>query len=354
MSTPGTSRFPSTGTPGAAPRLRPGTPVVMRPGGAVQCGTDPRWALILEGLTPAEASWLRDLTERRHVTPGQSAARRGVHPGRRDLILDVLTRAGMLVPPAPAGRTVVAPGDGTADARTLGMLRVDGAGRETLADRAAATVALAGLGRIGAALALLLTAAGVGRLVLHDPQPVQTTDLGLGAYAEGDVGDPRDAALARLLARRSAALDVQVNGDAEPDVAVVVESRAALPARFTRLMSTAVPHLSVVAREADVTVGPLVRPGRSACVACLDADRADQDRDWHLIAAQLRQGPEQLHEATLTALATATAAGQVLAQVDGHRPTAVGSCLEIALPECLPRVRKVDPHPRCGCLVLAP
>ncbi|MBE1874691.1 ThiF family adenylyltransferase [Myceligenerans pegani] len=352
MSAP--AAHPSPTASRSALRLRPGTPVVMRSGGAVQCGTDPRWALVLDGLSRAEASWLRDLTDRRHVTPARSAARRGVAPERRDLILDVLANAGMLVPPSPAGRTVVAPGDGTADARTLGMLRVDGAGLVTLADRAAATVALAGLGRIGAALALILSAAGVGHLVLRDPRPVQTTDVGLGAHTEHDVGEPRDVALARLLASRTPALDVRVDGDGEPDVAVVVESRAALPARFTRMMSAAVPHLSVVAREADVTVGPLVLPGRSACVGCLDALRADQDRDWHLVAAQLRQAPEQPHEAALTALAAATAACQVLAQLDGHRPAAVGTCLEIALPDCLPRVRRFDPHPRCGCLTLAP
>ncbi|MBO0608498.1 ThiF family adenylyltransferase [Myceligenerans salitolerans] len=354
MSTSRTGRPASLPSPRAALRLRPGTPVVMRSDGAVQCGADPRWALVLDGLSPAETSWLRDLSDRRHVTPEQSATRRGVAPARRELILDVLARAGMLVPPAPARRTSLAPGEAAADARVLGTLRTDGAGLATLAGRGAATVALAGLGRIGAAIALLVAAAGVGRLVLHDPQPVQTTDVGLGAYGEQDVGDPRDVALARLLNRRSPPPDIQVNGDAEPDVAVVVESRAALPARFTRLMSAAVPHLSVVAREADVAVGPLVRPGRSACVACLDAERADQDRDWPLVAAQLRQGPEQLQESSLTALAAATAAGQVLAQLDGHRPTAVGTCLEIALPDCLPRVRKLDPHPRCGCLAIAP
>lgn len=354
MSAPVADRSPLTGTPRAALRLRPGTAVIVRSGGAVQCGADPRWAVILDGLTPAEGAWLRDLTDRRHVTPEQSAARRGVDPERRDLVLGILVRAGVLVPPSVTRRRVAAPAEGTADARALGMLRVDGAGLSTLADRATATVALSGLGRIGAALALVLTAAGVGRLILHDPQPVQTTDVGLGGHTERDVGEPRDSALAGRLTRSSAALEVQVNGDAEPDVAVVVESRATLPARFTRLMSSGIPHLSIVVREADVAVGPLVLPGRSACVGCLDADRADQDRDWHLLAAQLRQGPEQLHEAALTALAAATAAGQVLAQLDGHRPTAVGTCLEIALPDCLPRVRRFDPHPRCGCLTLAP
>ncbi|MBL0884814.1 ThiF family adenylyltransferase [Myceligenerans indicum] len=356
MDSPRTGHPPQTraATPGGTLRLRPGTPVLMRSGGSVQCGTDPRWALVLDGLTEAEASWLRDLADRRHVTPEQSAACRGVRPHRRTLILTVLARAGMLLPPPPAVRGVTAPGDGTADARTLGTLRADGAGLSTLAARASATVALAGLGRIGAAIALLLASAGVGRLVLHDPRPVQTTDIGSCAHTESDVGTPRDVALAAVLTASPAAVGVQVNGDAAPDVAVVVESRAALPARFARLMNEAVPHLSVVAREADVAVGPLVLPGRSACVACLDAERADQDRDWHLIAAQLRQGPEQLHESLLTAQAAATAAGQVLAQLDGHRPTAVGTCVEIALPDCMPRVRKVDPHPRCGCVALAP
>lgn len=332
--------------------LRPGTPVLMRSDGSVQCGTDPRWSFVLDGLTPVEGAWLRDLTERRHVAPGQSAARRGVPPGRRDLILTVLARAGMLVP--PSAEHGGEPGEVTADARTLGVLRPDGAGPATLAARARATVAVAGLGRIGAALALLLAAAGVGHLALVDPRPVQTTDTGLGALTERDVGDPRDAAVARILAERSPAAKVVTDTDAEPDLAVVVESRAALPARFVRLMSAGVPHLSIVVREADVVVGPLVRPGRSTCVSCLDAVRADQDRDWHLIAAQLRRGPEQLQEAALSALAAATAAGQVLAQLDGHRPTAVGSCLEIALPDCLPRLRRVDPHPRCGCITLTP
>ncbi|GAA1851838.1 ThiF family adenylyltransferase [Myceligenerans crystallogenes] len=336
----------------ATMRLRPGTPVLMRSDGSVQCGTDPRWSVVLDGLTPVEGSWLRDLTERRHVSPGQSAARRGVTPHRRDLILGVLARAGMLV--APSAEHGAGPGAATADARALGVLRPDGAGLATLAGRAAATVAITGLGRIGSVIALLLAAAGVGRLALVDPRPVQTADTGLGALTEQDVGQARDEALARVVAGRSPAVEVLTDGDPEPDLAVVVESRATLPARFARLMSAGIPHLPIVVREADVVVGPLVRPGHSTCVGCLDAVRADQDGDWHLIGAQLRRGPEQPQEAALSALAAATAAGQVLAQLDGHRPTAVGSCLEISLPECLPRVRRVDPHPRCGCITLTP
>lgn len=343
--------------PGDAPGdlyLRPGTPVLVRSDGSVQCGADPRWALVLDGLTPGEATWIRDLADRRHVAPEQSAARRGVDPARRALIQDVLSRGGLLVPPGPAGPGVTGPVEGAADARTLGTLRPDGAGLATLRDRAGTTVALAGLGRIGAWTGLLLATAGVGRLVLSDPRPVQTADIGLGAYTRRHVGGRRETVLAELLGEHAPTVDVEVDGTTVPDVTVVVESRATLPARFTRLMNTGAPHLSVVVREADVVVGPFVRPGHSTCVTCVDADRADGDRDWYLVAAQLRQGPEQLQESLLAAHAAATAAGQVLAQLDGHRPTAVGGYLRIALPDCLPQIRRVDPHRRCGCLTLAP
>lgn len=136
------------------------------------------------------------------------------------------------------------------------------------------------------------------------------------------------------------------------DVVVVTEPHAAHPARYQRLLGLGVPHLPMVVREADMVVGPFVRPGRSACVTCVDLARADADREWPALVAQLRRSAEPTHETTLAAVAAATAAGQVLAQLDGHRPAAVGACLEIALPAGLPRARPVEPHPRCGCVVL--
>ncbi|MFE7508206.1 thiamine biosynthesis protein ThiF [Promicromonospora sp. NPDC057488] len=345
-----------TSTP--ALRLRPGTPVLSRGGGQVQCGSDPRWSFVLSGLTPAEESWLEEIAERRHVSVEQSAARCGVGVERRDEVMAVLFRAGVLVPvPGPVG-AVTAPADGAADATVLGMLRPDGAGLATLAARAERVVGLAGLGRLGTAVALHLATAGVGGLVLHDPLPVQTTDVGLGGLRTADVGQARDAAVRALLAERSPRVAVRVDGggaglDPEAlDAVVVTEPHAAHPARYQRLLGLGVPHLPVVVREADVVVGPLVRPGRSACVSCVDLARADADREWPALAAQLRETAEPTHEATLAAVAAATAAGQVLAQLDGHRPTAVGACLEISLPAGLPRARPVEPHPRCGCVVL--
>ncbi|MCP2264988.1 ThiF family adenylyltransferase [Promicromonospora thailandica] len=339
-------------------RLRPGTPVLSRGGGQVQCGSDPRWSFVLSGLTAAEETWLGEVAERRHVTVEQAAARCGVPAERRDEIMTALFRAGVLVPVPRSVGAVTAPADGAADATVLGMLRPDGAGLATLADRARRTVGVVGLGRVGTGIAQQLATAGVGRLVLHDPLPAQVTDLAAGGLRSGDVGRARHDAVRSLLAERAPRMTVRVDDDvagpdpAELDVVVVTEPHAAHPARYRRLLGLGVPHLPVVVREADMVVGPFVRPGLSACVTCVDLARADADREWPALATQLRTAAEPTHEATLAAVAAATAAGQVLAQLDGHRPAAVGACLEIALPAGLPRARPADPHPRCGCVVL--
>jgi hypothetical protein len=342
-------------------RLRPGTPVLSRGGGQMQCGSDPRWSFVLSGLTPAEETWLEEIAERRHVTVEQSAARCGVPAERRDEIMTALFHAGVLVPVPGTVGAVTAPADGAADATVLGMLRSDGAGLATLADRAKRVVGVVGLGRLGTAVALHLATAGVGGLVLHDPLPVQVTDVGLGGLRPVDVGQARDFAVLSLLAERSPRVAVQVDDSAadglgfdptDLDVVVVTEPHAAHPARYQRLLGLGVPHLPVVVREADMVVGPFVRPGRSACVTCVDLAHADADREWPALAAQLRKTPEPTHEATLAAVAAATAAGQVLAHLDGHRPAAVGACLEISLPAGLPRSRPAEPHPRCGCVLL--
>ncbi|QAY71813.1 thiamine biosynthesis protein ThiF [Xylanimonas protaetiae] len=332
--------------------MRAGMPVLDRGQGEVQLGTDPRWALRLAGLDPAEVAWLRELATRRHTSPAAAAERHGVRPARRDEVVRLLRTGGFLLPADPASRTatVLAPADGAADATALGALRPDGAGRATLARRARASVAVAGLGRLGAAVALHLATAGVGTLVLADAGAVQTTDLGLGGYTPADVGRPRRVALADVLGR--AAAHVRTRPDGSADVVVLVETHATAPARYARLLGDGVAHLTVTVREADVVVGPFVLPGRTACARCADLARADDDPAWPALAAQLRQATEAPQETTLAASAAAVAGAQVLAHLDGVRPATAGATVELALPQALPQVSGLAPHPRCGCVVL--
>jgi hypothetical protein len=350
---------PAAGT-GSLLTLRPATPVLDHGDGEVQLGTDPRWSLVLSGLADHEARWLRDVGARRHRSLDRSARHWGVSPERREQIVRALADGGFLVRPTDRRGTELSSADvaWSPDSAVLGALRPDGAGATTLARRGARVVGLHGLGRLGAALGGILAGAGVGGLVLDDRQPVQVGDLGLGGYGPGDVGRTREEAVAERLRhahpRLRAGSELGVvgqDGAGLPDVVVVVESHAARPERYERMLGSAVAHLPVVVREADVVVGPLVLPGRSPCVGCCDRHAADADRGWPSVVADLARRPvaDVAHETTLAATAAALAAGQVLALLDGATPATVGRLLEVALPELVPRVREVAPHPGCGC-----
>ena len=103
--------------------------------------------------------------------------------------------------------------------------------------------------------------------------------------------------------------------------------------------------------------GPLVLPGRSACLRCFDLARAERDPAWPLILAQLAQdapGPPAC-DAVLAAAAAALATGQALDFIDRGRAEAVtNATLELVLPGWQWKRRSWQPHHRCGCGTPAP
>jgi hypothetical protein len=72
---------------------------------------------------------------------------------------------------------------------------------------------------------------------------------------------------------------------AGPDVVVLAPWRGRdLPAACW-LLSRDIVHLPVVRCDADVVIGPLVVPGLSACLECLERHRVDKDPRWPTTAA---------------------------------------------------------------------
>lgn len=81
---------------------------------------------------------------------------------------------------------------------------------------------------------------------------------------------------------------------------VAVAFRLLDPLRAARLVSRDAPHIPVELAGDRVTVGPLVIPGVTACLACLHAHRRDGDPTWPLVAAQLlARGPVPTEPALL-------------------------------------------------------
>ena len=121
------------------------------------------------------------------------------------------------------------------------------------------------------------------------------------------------------------------------------------------LLADGVPHLAVATAGPSARVGPLVLPGRTACLWCAERRRTDDDPAWPAITDQLRLRHPRAHAVStpLTALCAAYAVVETLAVVDRARavqqPLTLDAQLELRSTDPLPRVVAAPPHPLCGC-----
>ncbi len=88
--------------------------------------------------------------------------------------------------------------------------------------------------------------------------------------------------------------------------------------RVARLSSRGrdVVHLPVVLSATTATVGPVIAPGLTACLSCLDATRRREDASWPLIAAQLLARAQPDTDVTLAAEAARAARHLVSGRID--------------------------------------
>ncbi|MGI5127731.1 TOMM precursor leader peptide-binding protein [Pseudonocardia sp. CA-107938] len=270
-------------------------------------GLDPRDALVVGDLAPALADLVVEL--RRPVTPAEFAARagaRGVPPADAHALLRALHDAGELV-------------DGSATARIA-------------AHRAAAAVVVHGNGPLTCGIVVGLAAGGVETLHVVATGEVAGADLGTG-LVDADRGCDRAAAIAAAAARlvpgttlpprpRNLVPDLVVLADEHPD-----------PMHCADLVAGRVAHLPVRMRDGIGVVGPLVLPGRTACLGCLDLQRSAYDSSWPRVAAQLagrRGGADPACVTATVGLAVAQALAAVDATAGGTpAPSALEASLEI-------------------------
>ncbi|WP_345464232.1 hypothetical protein [Nocardioides marinquilinus] len=171
-----------------------------------------------------------------------------------------------------------------------------------------------------------------------DPAPrgtVELVDRGL------DLGPLRP-----LLAASGIACAV----DGTPPALRVVASSAPLPrAVVDPWMRDGVPHLVLAGTggPGSLRLGPLVAPGRSACLRCVDAHEAVLDPRRPLIVEQLADRPAVPPSPALLALALAWTAREVHAHLTGERATTWSATLD--LHDGVPELRRWERHPHCGC-----
>lgn len=338
--------------PGAAvrPVLSPASPWLWRDPETLQLGGVGDRAVVLAGLDPATRPVLSLLDGTRDLGEVEAAGVAAGCPRERvRTLLDLLGRAGLLADAAeawPAGLDREDRARLAADVASLSLLHA-GAGLPAMRKRAAGTVVVLGAGRVGAPLATLLAAAGVGTVDVRDDGRTRPRDTAVGGLRAEDQGRGRGpAAAARLRDVRTAPQRGNVQ---RPDLVVLAPADVLDERDPQALQSTLVPHLLAEVRDTVGIVGPLVLPGQSACLRCVDHARTDLDPGWPGLAVQLGERPTVACDAPLAAAVTAQAAMQVLALLDGTVPATVGGSLELALPDWRWRRRSWFPHPACDC-----
>lgn len=123
--------------------------------------------------------------------------------------------------------------------------------------------------------------------------------------------------------------------------AVLVSHHVIDPFEHLRWLNRDIPHLAVVFGELAATVGPLVRPGATPCLACVEQQRTDADPAWPAIGTQL-WGVPAAADTTLLATEAALETVRMLAErpedqvrIDAERGERIR--------------RRWDYSARCGC-----
>jgi hypothetical protein len=358
------------------PAIKAGLLMVWRDPDTLQIGIDPRRAVALRGMRGTEAlinllDGSRDLSQVLAAAHGQ-----GISRPAAERVIGLLAAAGALndfpaatlraLPDGPRARLA-----GELATVSLAHGYADG-GARVLARRQAARVRVHGAGPVAASLASLLSASGVGRVSCTGPaagwpggESSGAGSSGAGSSGAGSSGAGSSEAGPRLASwppvgrvrlghpGGDAPPRARRSGPAprRPDLAVLADGYP--PELPGTLVADAVAHLTAAASEAIGVVGPLVIPGRTACLSCVDLARSDRDPAWPLILAQAsgRASQPAACAAMLTAAVAAQATAQALAYLDQAAPGAVviNGTLELVLPDWQWRRRSWAPHPHCRC-----
>lgn len=269
-------------------------------------------------------------------------------------VLAALAEAGYLWPRSPGAndRRLAAPDPRLAG--ELGALAVQHGEQavDVLLARRRAAVAIHGPSRVAAHVGAVLAAAGVGRVHCGADGPARLAHAVPGGVTAADEGGVLAAAAEAALRRAAPEVDTTPLPLGErADLTILAVDGPVSDGRIRALHAAGAAYLSVTLGIDCGIVGPLVLPGLTGCLLCIDRHRRDRDPAWAALAVQLtvgrRHGP-----AAPVALATViagVAAQQALTFLDRGQPDCLDGTIELRLPDWRLRRRSWPPHPECGC-----
>jgi bacteriocin biosynthesis cyclodehydratase domain-containing protein len=336
------------------PLLKPALRRLWRDPGTLQLGLDPRHAVMLGGVELTDAGLLELFDGTRDLDELNLAAEALGHP--RERIQALVTALGDAA--AIDDGSAISP---VADARrqpdllSLSLLyREPGGAARVMSARSRASVEVLGAGRLGANIAMLLAAAGVGQLDVTDVGPVRQADVTPGGIRRlGSRQTSRAEAVANLLPGGPSPATYAPAPSRSDTTAVLAPISSMVPPEWLGQVRHR-PHLPVVIRETTALIGPFVLPGQTPCLRCVELTRGDRDPAWPMLAAQLlgHRNAVEPCDVVLASAAASIVALHVLAWLDhgiDPPPPTVGGTLELSLTDLRLRRRTVTAHPGCGC-----
>jgi hypothetical protein len=195
-------------------------------------------------------------------------------------------------------------------------------GQAVLLGRTQRSIHLDHLGRAGIQVALALAAAGVGHIISHDEGKVEKADLGPNGFPSQLVGQNRIDALRSLLAASpnqtlvSTGKKLQTGKLQKIDCAVLISQQVIDPRRYSTWINRDVPHVAVTYTADEVWVSPMIIPGQSACLFCLDKMKTQNNPNWPVIATQLLTSNKRFDDVSSQLFSAGIVVQKILSRLD--------------------------------------
>lgn len=201
---------------------------------------------------------------------------------------------------------------------------------------------------------------------LLEPPGVEAGDV--AALAADDAAQ----LTARLRARRSTSIAVSgtlgtdpvpllaavglrvVEPDDRPDAVLLLGHGEIDREQTDRWLHAGTAHLPVRAHGASLVLGPLVVPGRTACLRCLEGHRSVSDPWYPLalerhLAAVRHDGVAEPCDSALATVALGWAVRDLVTLAEGRRPPTWSTTIELGGDLALINRTRWLRHPDCGC-----
>ena len=225
--------------------------------------------------------------------------------------------------------------------------------KATVLDRAKFSILVFGSNRLALSIYTLLLASGFSSTKLIDRiRPINeiSADLVCGASIKtSDIGLKSREVLAEL--KRNSQLNFVDEAPFPSVPSFIISTSATQPDYIQRWLSEAIPHLLIGNLiEGQIEVGPIVIPGKSPCLQCLELWRSEQNPNYQKlnlltsIAAPLE----------ISAGAVSAIAGLAVLHICEFAATArsklIGAVANVDLLNPLtPEMQYWQPHKDCGC-----